>query len=322
LNSISYSDSFIPMGAQSGDTYKGEHYYTSIWLLQLKFILALTLGAGVQWRGAYEAARANNRFVVGGLSVEASVGAAGGWVLGGGHSAFSARHGLGKHSMSFATHDSLPSYTGVDNVLQFTVVTADGQPRIVNSYNNADLFWAMRGGGGGTFGVVTSVTYKTHDLVPLSAFFLSANFSNPDIAQEVITEYLKMHPTLADAGWGGYADAVSPTSLSFFYVAPNMSLAEANATLLPFVNFAQNATGGALQLLAVPYDSFYPWYDIIFASGFQVGTNIELASRFIPRDILEKDPAKVAQTLLSLDGAAGVLYVISLQEKYNADLLL
>jgi FAD/FMN-containing dehydrogenase len=213
--------------------------------------------------------------------------------------------------MSIATHNSHSSDIGVDNVLQFTVVTADGQSRIVNSYNNADLFWAMSGGGGGTFGIVTSVTYKTHDLVPVSALFFLANFSSPDIAQEVITEYLKIHPTLADAGWGGYTGALSPTDLTFFYVAPNISSAEANATILPFVNFAQNATGGALQWFMVPYDSFYPWYDALFATGLQVGTNIEMASRFIPRDILEKDPAKVAKTLLSFGGAAGIKYVIS-----------
>jgi hypothetical protein len=294
------------------------------WVLQLKFTSALTLGAGVQWGGAYEAARANNRFVIGGLSAEGSVGAAGGWILGGGHSVLSARHGLGKYSiiMSIATHNSHSSDIGVDNVLQFTVITADGEPRIVNSYNNADLFWAMRGGGGGTFGIVTSVTYKTHDLVPLSAVLVRANFSGPDIAQEVITEYMRIHPTLADAGWGGYTGELSPSALEFFYVAPNMSLAEANATILPFANFAQNATGGALELFLVPYDSFYPWYDDFYAVGLQVGNTMEMASRFIPRDILERDPAKVARTLLSLGGAAAIKYVIPLQQRYDVDLLL
>lgn len=71
-----------------------------------KFILttlALTLGAGVQWHEAYDAAEANGRFVLGGLSAGASVGAAGGWVQGGGHSAFSARHGLGMTRFSWVS---------------------------------------------------------------------------------------------------------------------------------------------------------------------------------------------------------------------------
>lgn len=56
----------------------------------------MTLGAGVQWIEAYAAAGAHNRFIVGGISQDGSVGAAGGWVLGGGHSAFAGKFGLGK----------------------------------------------------------------------------------------------------------------------------------------------------------------------------------------------------------------------------------
>jgi len=56
---------------------------------------AITLGAGVQWYEAYEAIEKQGRFVVGGVSQGGSVGAAGGWAMGAGHSALSARHGLG-----------------------------------------------------------------------------------------------------------------------------------------------------------------------------------------------------------------------------------
>jgi FAD/FMN-containing dehydrogenase len=48
-----------------------------------------------------------------------------------------------------------------DNVLEMEVVTADGAVRTVNSKENADLFWAMRGGGG-NFGVVTSFLYQAY----------------------------------------------------------------------------------------------------------------------------------------------------------------
>jgi hypothetical protein len=49
----------------------------------------MTLGAGVQWHEAYDAVQAQGRVLVGGLSAGGSVGAAGGWLLGGGHSALS-----------------------------------------------------------------------------------------------------------------------------------------------------------------------------------------------------------------------------------------
>lgn len=49
----------------------------------------------------------------------------------------------------------------IDNVLAAKLVTADGQIRYVDADNHADLFWAIRGGGG-NFGVVTAFKYKLH----------------------------------------------------------------------------------------------------------------------------------------------------------------
>ena len=57
--------------------------------------LAVIMGAGVQWHEAYDSAYQQGRFIVGGISLGGSVGAAGGWVMGGGHSAFSPKFGLG-----------------------------------------------------------------------------------------------------------------------------------------------------------------------------------------------------------------------------------
>ena len=71
---------------------------------------------------------------------------------GGGHSSLSPLHGL-----------------AVDNLLEADIVTADGTLVTANSCTNADLFWALRGGGGGTFGVVTRVVYKAHE--PEENFF-------------------------------------------------------------------------------------------------------------------------------------------------------
>jgi len=56
-------------------------------------MVAFTFGAGVQWNEAYEAARQHNRAIVG--AVCESVGAAGGWLAGGGQSPIAANYGLG-----------------------------------------------------------------------------------------------------------------------------------------------------------------------------------------------------------------------------------
>jgi FAD/FMN-containing dehydrogenase len=53
----------------------------------------------------------------------------------------------------------------VDNLLEVEIVTADAEIRVANDSENADLFWAVRGGGG-NFGVVTRFTYRLHAVGP------------------------------------------------------------------------------------------------------------------------------------------------------------
>ena len=64
--------------------------------------------------------------------------------------------GFGSHSKQFGT--------AAANLLEAEVVTADGQVRIANACTNPDLYWGLKGGGGGSLGVVTRVTLRTHDL--------------------------------------------------------------------------------------------------------------------------------------------------------------
>ncbi|KAH9482115.1 FAD-linked oxidoreductase phmC [Psilocybe cubensis] len=111
---------------------------------------AITIGAGQQFRTIYNFAKSNNITVVGGA--DPAVGASGGWVMGGGHSALSVTMGL-----------------GVDRVLEFKIVTPDGQYRTANRCQNQDLFFALRGGGGGTFGVVLESTHMASPRVTIQA---------------------------------------------------------------------------------------------------------------------------------------------------------
>ena len=103
--------------------------------------------------------------VVGGYAQ--TVGASGGYVQGGGHGSMGPKYGL-----------------AVDNVLEFDVVTADGSLLTVNSCNNPDLFWALRGGGGGTFGVVTRTVYKAHEAFPNYLHVNTAYYADPEDCQD------------------------------------------------------------------------------------------------------------------------------------------
>jgi hypothetical protein len=133
----------------------------------LVIFVAITFGAGVQWSEGYAAANANGRFMISGISAGLSIGAAGGWIQGGGHSAFSPKYGLGalaNRTLGCVAKWHLP---GVDNVVQFTIVIASGEYLTANHYQNSDLFWALRGGGG-TYGVVVTATYRTFDIFPFT----------------------------------------------------------------------------------------------------------------------------------------------------------
>jgi FAD binding domain len=128
-------------------------------------------GSGVQWMEIYSEAFTHSKIVTGGtsgvciesslvkhtslLTLHQSVGAGGGWLMGGGHGFFTNRFGL-----------------GVDNVLEVEVVLPTGDIVIANAYSYPDLFWAIRGGGGGTFGVLTQITMKAHPSESLNAIRL------------------------------------------------------------------------------------------------------------------------------------------------------
>ncbi|MFZ0090190.1 MAG: FAD-binding oxidoreductase [Solirubrobacteraceae bacterium] len=58
-----------------------------------------------------------------------------------------------------------------DSLIGANIVTAEGRLRTVNDHTDSDLLWALRGGGGGNFGVVTEFIFTTHPLPSSAAYF-------------------------------------------------------------------------------------------------------------------------------------------------------
>ena len=76
--------------------------------------------------------------------------------------------------------------------------------------------------------------------------------------------------------------------------------AEVSSTFFAFVQYAEEATGGRVQLAVKTYDSFYEFYKAL--PDELTGSQVELASRLLPRSLAVNDPAKAAKILLSVEG--------------------
>jgi hypothetical protein len=117
-----------------------------------------TIGAGVQWKSVYPAAAEHGLAPITGSSTNVGVV---GYLLGGGMGPLARSHGMSS-----------------DYVTSIDVVTGDGELRQATAEQNADLFWALRGGKAG-LGIVTSVTMRLVELETLYAGSLI--FDTPDI---------------------------------------------------------------------------------------------------------------------------------------------
>ncbi|KAF2180015.1 FAD-binding domain-containing protein [Zopfia rhizophila CBS 207.26] len=239
---------------------------------------AIKAGAGVQAFELYKAASDHGVVVVAGEGQ--TVGVMGGYIQGGGHSPLSSLYGM-----------------AADNVLGFEIVTATGEFTTANSTNNQDLFWALRGGGGGTFGVVTSVTVKAYPEMPVTA--ASWSFDSTKIGK--------------DRFWAGvrayvdhFIDNVSNSTYSYFTISPNGN--DVTFRMQPF--FAPNKTLNTASNLLQPhwttltrlnipinpkltqYKSFYDAWQAEFPLEPQSDVQTAFGSRLFPRSNFESETGR------------------------------
>jgi FAD/FMN-containing dehydrogenase len=195
---------------------------------------AVSVGAGAIWMHTYHAVAAKaDRYVQGGGC--GTVGVAG-LVQGGGFGSFSKRYG-----------------TAAASLLEAEIVTADGEVRIANACQNPDLFWALKGGGGGTFGVVTRVTLRTHALPEFfGGVFASVQATNDAAFHRLIAQFVAFYATnLHNAHWGEIVNLRRRNLFEISMSFQGLSREQAEATWQPFFDWV-NAASTDYTIVSAP----------------------------------------------------------------------
>jgi FAD/FMN-containing dehydrogenase len=218
---------------------------------------AVSLGAGAMWIDAYDAVTTRGgRYVQGGGCT--TVGVAG-LVQSG---------GFGNFSKAFGT--------AAAGLLEAEVVTADGLVRVANARRHPELFWALKGGGGGSFGVVTRLTLRTRELpATFGAVFGAIRPASDDAYRALIARLLEFcGDALVGPHWGEQI-AFRRDGVHLSMVFQGLDRGEAQAAWKPLVDWVGAHEGCSfakpLEVLALPARHFW---DVAFlrehAPGFLV----------------------------------------------------
>ena len=243
----------------------------------------MKLGAGVQGFEAFNAAQSHNLSVIGGTCP--TVGIAGGYAQGGGHGMLVSRHGL-----------------SADNILEWYVATAEGAIVTASPVENSDLYWALSGGGPGTYGIVVSLTMKAFQNEPIAGATLA--FTSTGVSQDIywdaIGHWHKSLPAIVDNhGMTNYlvtGQGFNITQVSF----PGRSRNEATVLLQPFVQGLRDL-GITYSLNVTSYPTYVQHYSHYI--GLPYGndpSNQVTGSRLIPRSVVLNQTSGLVAALRSI----------------------
>lgn len=265
LKGLEWHDNFVPQNASCGTVGSA----------------AVTIQAGEQWIDVYTAAAAQGRIIVGGHA--RTVGAAGGWLTGGGHSPWAYKYGL-----------------GIDNVLEISVVAPSGELLVLNEYTNSDYFWAARGGGGSAWGVITSITYKTYpEPGYIQIGFVQVNTTTETAFKSAMKGMLRGIDYITAAGYTGYgyiqkpSDATADTPAGFggfFNLADGSNETfESSTTAFFELNSIAGVSAYALPMELPSWSS----YVAAFLTDPNIAQNVIDASRLLVPQVIH-DEAKAS----------------------------
>lgn len=239
----------------------------------------VTFGTGENFDGVYKFAYQNNVTIIGGSSPTVHPG--GGWISGGGHSPLSPVYGL-----------------GVDNVQQLRVVLPNGTYLTANHCQNQDIFFALRGGGGGTFGVIMEMSTLARPQLTLQWASITFFGLDEESQRQVLTVLVKNANSWFQDGWGGYI--IPGATFPVWLMNPVLNPAAANASLQPLLDLATQL-GATVQVTT--YQSFQELYEeqIKNSEVARAGVGFAEASRLIPSKQFEGEANQAALTKMLLD---------------------
>ena len=181
---------------------------------------AVTVEAGAIWGQVYDAVTTKaGRYVQGGGCM--TVGVAG-LIQSGGFGSFSKAYGMAAASL-----------------LEAEVVTADGAVRIANACTNPDLFWGLKGGGGGSLGVVTRLTLRTHDLPEFfGAAFMTIKATSDAAFRRLIGRVVSFYSeSLFNPHWGEQIAFQPGNVLAIAMVFQGLDQQQAETIWRPFLDW-------------------------------------------------------------------------------------
>lgn len=227
---------------------------------------AVKLGAGVVGADVYPVVAAAGYRLVGGECQ--TVGLAGGYSSGGGHSVLNGLYGM-----------------AADSVLEWELVTATGEHLVATPFNNTDLYWALTGGGAGTFGIVLSMTTKIYQDGLIGSGNLTFSADQPQY-WDAIADFWTWLPSFTDAGPNTFT--FSFDSVGFATTAltlPGQNETQVEQVMQPLFDILKQRN---ITYDFEPFSSpnYIDFYTRIWGFGeTQAGpANNQLASRLIPRD--------------------------------------
>jgi FAD/FMN-containing dehydrogenase len=183
---------------------------------------AVSAGAGAVWMDLYNTVTMQGgHYVQGGGCTDVGVA---GLVQSGGFGSFSKGFG-----------------TAASGLIEAEIVTADAQVRVVNTCRDPELFWAIKGGGGGTFGVVTRLTLRTHELPEFFGSAWGKIQAQSDAAfARLITRFISFYrERLFNPHWGEQVSLRPDNTLEISMVCQGLDNARASEAWQPFFDWVK-----------------------------------------------------------------------------------